>query len=111
MPKSRRIVHVDACNFVGNPGHGSRFIENTAAAKVQYLMNKLLGFREEQRVIYESDDKLTLGTFISHVDLISASSFNFLTNFIHFLINFDHLFVNFDHLQIFFKKNSGPRVL
>ena len=45
----------------GNPGHGSRFIENTAAEKVQYLMNKLLNFRSEQKKIYESDDKLTLG--------------------------------------------------
>merc|ERR1712150_28417 len=26
----------------GNPGHGSRFIENTAAEKVQYLINKWL---------------------------------------------------------------------
>ena len=45
----------------GNPGHGSRFIENTAAEKVRYLMNKLLDFRSEQKKIYESDDSLTLG--------------------------------------------------
>jgi len=45
----------------GNPGHGSRFIENTAASKVQYLMNKLLGFRDEQEKIYNADDTLTLG--------------------------------------------------
>ena len=47
--------------FVGNPGHGSRFIENTAGAKVHHLMNKLLGFREEQKKIYEADEALTLG--------------------------------------------------
>ena len=29
----------------GNPGHGSRFIKDTAAEKVQYLTNKLLGYR------------------------------------------------------------------
>ena len=45
----------------GNPGHGSRFIENTAAEKVQYLMNKLLNFRSEQKKIFESDENLTLG--------------------------------------------------
>ena len=45
----------------GNPGHGSRFIENTAAEKVRYLMNKLLDFRSEQKKIYESDESLTLG--------------------------------------------------
>ena len=45
----------------GNPGHGSRFIENTAAEKVRYLMNKLLDFRSEQKKIYDSDDTLTLG--------------------------------------------------
>lgn len=41
----------------GNPGHGSRFIENTAAEKVQYLINKLLNFRNEQKKIYDSDDR------------------------------------------------------
>lgn len=45
----------------GNPGHGSRFIENTAGAKVQYLINKLLAFREEQRRIFVADETLTLG--------------------------------------------------
>ena len=30
----------------GNPGHGSRFIKDTAAEKVQYLTNKLLGYRQ-----------------------------------------------------------------
>lgn len=29
----------------GNPGHGSRFLENTAAEKVQVVVNKLLAFR------------------------------------------------------------------
>ena len=49
----------------GNPGHGSRFIENTAASKVQYLMNKLLNFREKQKKIFENDDNLTLGEVIT----------------------------------------------
>ena len=29
----------------GNPGHGSRFIEGTAAEKAQKVINKLLGYR------------------------------------------------------------------
>lgn len=45
----------------GNPGHGSRFIENTAGGKAHHLMNKLLGFREEQKKIYEADESLNLG--------------------------------------------------
>ena len=35
--------------FSGNPGHGSRFIENTAVEKMQKLLNRALGYREEQR--------------------------------------------------------------
>ena len=54
------LQHIFFCNS-GNPGHGSRFIENTAGAKVHHLMNKLLGFREEQKKIYEADKSLTLG--------------------------------------------------
>jgi hypothetical protein len=45
----------------GNPGHGSQFIKNTAAEKVQKLINKLLGFREEQKAIFESDPDIKLG--------------------------------------------------
>lgn len=33
----------------GNTGHGSRFIEKTAAEKMQRLINKFLGFREQQK--------------------------------------------------------------
>jgi len=31
--------------FAGNPGHGSQFIKNTAAEKVQFMINKLLSYR------------------------------------------------------------------
>jgi len=47
----------------GNPGHGSRFIKDTAAEKVQYLTNKLLGYREEQRKKFEADPTNDLGDF------------------------------------------------
>lgn len=50
-------------NFLspGNPGHGSRFIEGTAAEKVQYLINKLLAYRETQRKLLEASETYTLG--------------------------------------------------
>ncbi|VDP03623.1 unnamed protein product [Heligmosomoides polygyrus] len=55
------------CN--GSPGHGSKFIENTAGEKLvihshkfqQHVINEALAFREEQRHLLESDSKLTLG--------------------------------------------------
>ncbi|XP_078485527.1 aminoacylase-1 isoform X1 [Ciona intestinalis] len=33
----------------GNPGHGSRFIENTAAEKLNFMITKFLQFRSEQK--------------------------------------------------------------
>ncbi|TRY72313.1 hypothetical protein TCAL_05382, partial [Tigriopus californicus] len=45
----------------GNPGHGSLFIENTAAAKVQYMINKMLKFRQEQKKLFDEDPKKALG--------------------------------------------------
>ena len=56
----------------GNPGHGSRFIENTAAEKVQYLINKLLGYREEQKKKFEADPNSTLGD-VTTVNLTTMS--------------------------------------
>lgn len=56
----------------GNPGHGSQFIKNTAAEKVQYLINKLLGFREEQRTIFEANSDLRLGD-VTTVNLTAMS--------------------------------------
>jgi aminoacylase len=49
----------------GFPGHGSRFIENNAGAKLQAVINSFLGFREEQRKKLEGDKNLTLGDVIS----------------------------------------------
>ena len=46
---------------MGNTGHGSQFVEKTAAEKVQKIINNLLGLREEQRAIYESDPAINLG--------------------------------------------------
>lgn len=46
---------------MGNTGHGSQFIQNTAAEKVQKMINHLLGLREEQRSLLESNPDLKLG--------------------------------------------------
>ncbi|XP_066285183.1 aminoacylase-1-like [Branchiostoma lanceolatum] len=46
----------------GNPGHGSRFIENTAAEKVQKVINSFLSFRAEEKAkLQKSGGCLTLG--------------------------------------------------
>ena len=73
----------------GNPGHGSRFIENTAAEKVQYLTNKLLGFREEQKKIYNSSPDMTLGdvTTVNLTYMSGGVQMNVVPN--EFTIGFD----------------------
>uniref|UniRef100_A0A1I7X080 N-acyl-aliphatic-L-amino acid amidohydrolase n=1 Tax=Heterorhabditis bacteriophora TaxID=37862 RepID=A0A1I7X080_HETBA len=45
----------------GSPGHGSKFIENTAAEKIQSVINSSLAFREEQKNILSADSTKTLG--------------------------------------------------
>lgn len=45
----------------GSPGHGSRFLENNAALKAQYIINKLLDYRAKEKARLESDPNLTLG--------------------------------------------------
>ena len=73
----------------GNPGHGSRFIENTAAEKVQYLINKLLGFRAEQKKIYDGDSSLTLGdvTTVNLTYMSGGVQMNVVPN--EFVVGFD----------------------
>ncbi|XP_075039913.1 aminoacylase-1A-like [Mixophyes fleayi] len=45
----------------GDPGHGSRFIENTAASKLNSVISSLLEFREKEKKRLESNQSLTLG--------------------------------------------------
>ena len=73
----------------GNPGHGSRFIENTAGAKAHYLINKLLGYREEQKKIYNSDEEVTLGdvTTINLTHMSGGVQMNVVPN--EFTVGFD----------------------
>ncbi|CAD5221862.1 unnamed protein product [Bursaphelenchus okinawaensis] len=45
----------------GSPGHGSKFIENTAGEKLQSIINSFLAFREEQRLKLANNPDLKLG--------------------------------------------------
>lgn len=45
----------------GNPGHGSRFIEGTAAEKLRCVINRFLDFRQQEKNRLESNPNLTLG--------------------------------------------------
>lgn len=49
----------------GNPGHGSRFIEGTAAEKLRQVVNKFLDFRQKEKARLEADPSLTLGDVTS----------------------------------------------
>lgn len=49
----------------GNPGHGSRFIEGTAAEKLRNVINRFLEFREKEKKRLESNPNLTLGEVTS----------------------------------------------
>jgi len=45
----------------GQPGHGSMFIENTAAQKLQYIMNKFMGLRDANEKLYNANKEAGLG--------------------------------------------------
>lgn len=45
----------------GSPGHGSRFVENTAAEKLHHIMNCFLDFREKEKHRLNISECLTLG--------------------------------------------------
>ncbi|XP_060691770.1 aminoacylase-1-like [Hemiscyllium ocellatum] len=49
-------VHCPGC-----PGHGSRFIENTAAEKLRKVLNSFLDFREKEKKRLDLSQCLTLG--------------------------------------------------
>ncbi|XP_053156743.1 aminoacylase-1 [Hemicordylus capensis] len=62
----------------GNPGHGSRFIENTAAEKMHRVITSLLEFREREKQRLKSEKHLTLGdvTSLNLTMLNGGISFN-----------------------------------
>jgi len=49
----------------GSPGHGSRFLENTAGEKAQKVINKLLAYRETEKARLEANPSFTLGDVTS----------------------------------------------
>jgi aminoacylase len=49
----------------GNPGHGSRFIEGTAAEKLRSVVNRFLDFRQQEKDRLEANPELTLGDVTS----------------------------------------------
>jgi aminoacylase len=49
----------------GNPGHGSRFIEGTAAEKLRTVINRFLDFRQQEKNRLEANPELTLGDVTS----------------------------------------------
>lgn len=51
-------IHV---HCTGQPGHGSLLLNNTAAEKFHYVVNKFLALREEQKRVLESNPKFTIG--------------------------------------------------
>nr|KAF6419835.1 aminoacylase 1 [Molossus molossus] len=49
----------------GKPGHGSRFIEDTAAEKLNKVVSSILAFREKERQRLQSNPHLKLGAVTS----------------------------------------------
>ncbi|KAG9330321.1 hypothetical protein JZ751_025683 [Albula glossodonta] len=45
----------------GSPGHGSRFVENTAAEKLRRIIDSFLDFREKEKHRLNTSECLTLG--------------------------------------------------
>ncbi|XP_061583197.1 aminoacylase-1A-like [Cololabis saira] len=45
----------------GSPGHGSRFVENTAAEKLKQVINSFLDFREKEKHRLNTSECFTLG--------------------------------------------------
>uniref|UniRef100_A0AAQ6AH92 N-acyl-aliphatic-L-amino acid amidohydrolase n=1 Tax=Amphiprion ocellaris TaxID=80972 RepID=A0AAQ6AH92_AMPOC len=45
----------------GRPGHGSRFVENTAAEKLRHVINSFLDFREKEKHRLNTSECFTLG--------------------------------------------------
>uniref|UniRef100_A0A1W7RJG1 N-acyl-aliphatic-L-amino acid amidohydrolase n=1 Tax=Agkistrodon contortrix contortrix TaxID=8713 RepID=A0A1W7RJG1_AGKCO len=62
----------------GNPGHGSRFIENTAAEKMHRVITSFLEFREHEKQRLKTGEHLTLGdvTSVNLTMLNGGVSFN-----------------------------------
>ncbi|CAA92446.2 N-acyl-aliphatic-L-amino acid amidohydrolase [Caenorhabditis elegans] len=58
---AERVAWWVKVTFPGNPGHGSQFMENTAMEKLERFLASARKFRNEQKVVLESNPNLTLG--------------------------------------------------
>ena len=56
-------------DFLGKSGHGSQFIEDTAASKVQFIMSKFSDYKGQQEHLLQSNPKLRLGD-VTTVNLV-----------------------------------------
>merc|ERR1719341_619587 len=45
----------------GSPGHGSMFVQDSAGAKARIVIDRFLGFRDDEEARLKADPKLTLG--------------------------------------------------
>lgn len=62
----------------GNPGHGSRFIEGTAAEKLRSVINRFLDFRQQEKNRLEANPELTLGD-VTSINLTKIEVLNLIT--------------------------------
>jgi len=62
----------------GNPGHGSRFIEGTAAEKLRTVINRFLDFRQQEKNRLEANPELTLGD-VTSINLTKIEVYNLVT--------------------------------
>ncbi|KAK5639959.1 hypothetical protein RI129_010770 [Pyrocoelia pectoralis] len=60
-----RCIWYIIIHCMGQPGHGSLLLKNTAGQKLQYLLSKVYEFRAQQEKKLESDSSLTIGDVMS----------------------------------------------
>ena len=67
----------------GNPGHGSRFIEGTAAEKLRAVINRFLDFRQQEKNRMEANPHLTLGD----VTTVNLTQIEVMKNHLYYYVN------------------------
>ncbi|VDM61998.1 unnamed protein product [Angiostrongylus costaricensis] len=100
----------------GSPGHGSKFIENTAVEKLQSVVNSVLSFREQQRSMLRTDSSKRLGdvTTVNITKINGGVQVNVLPE--QFIMSLDIRVtptINFSEMEAIIAgwcKNAGPGV-
>lgn len=57
----------------GNTGHGSRLIENTAAAKAQFIMNEMLAYRAREKQLLEDNQNTGQNLQLGNITTINLT--------------------------------------